>query len=79
MNDRAVFTVVADLPNELGAAWLHHIRAFDLRHPGCHFTMSGQIDTPTEEVISLFEKLNFDEILTIVRGDNDEAEEKDGT
>lgn len=28
---------MAEVPDELGQAWLQHLRDFDTRHPGCVF------------------------------------------
>lgn len=29
--------VMAEVPDELGQAWLQHLRDFDVAHPGCVF------------------------------------------
>lgn len=40
---------VADVPPELGQAWLQHLRDFDIAHPGCHFEVIA--DAPPEMTI----------------------------
>jgi hypothetical protein len=46
---------VADVPDELGNAWLQHLRDFDAAHPGCHF-----------QVMASAPKLNLREIAEML-------------
>ena len=34
-------TTVAEVHDDLAAAWLQHLRDFDTAHPGCHFQVSA--------------------------------------
>ncbi len=45
---------IANVPDELGHAWLQHLRDFDVAHPGCHFeAMADAPDMPIADVVKL--------------------------
>jgi hypothetical protein len=43
---------IADVPDQLGQAWLQHLRDFDAAHPGCVFRIEAAApDMRTSEVL----------------------------
>jgi hypothetical protein len=40
---RKIFTI-AEVPDDLDAAWLQHLRDFDTAHPDCHFQVISESD-----------------------------------
>lgn len=48
-----LFTV-ASVPEDLGNAWLQHLRDFDTAHSGCHFeVMVEGPDRPLPEIVEM--------------------------
>lgn len=58
---------IADIPDELGNAWLQHLRDFDAAHPGCHFQVMA--DAPdlnmreVAEMLAINPKLGFVDVI----------------
>lgn len=45
---------IAEVPDQLGQAWLQHLRDFDAAHPGCHFQVTAAAPGATmAEVIDM--------------------------
>jgi len=52
------FITVINVPDELGHAWLQHMRDFDIAHPGCEFmTLAHGPDMSTEEMRALLNQV----------------------
>ena len=56
--------LVADVSVELLQPFLQHIRDFDIKHPGCHFEIVG--DMQGVSVAEMLEKLRVNPNLKIV-------------
>lgn len=59
-----IFTV-AHVPDELGQAWLQHLRDFDIAHPGCHFEVG--FDAPGMPLAEMVEMLKLDPELSFTQ------------
>lgn len=70
MSSRAVLTTLVELPNELAAAWLQHVRDFDVKHANCRFRIIGSVDKPTDDMVTVLESVSpsFDEIMVVAKG-----------
>ena len=59
-----IIATVAHMPDELGQAWLQHLRDFDAQHPGCHFNVLG--DTPDKSIAEVVKMLEVNPALTLI-------------
>jgi hypothetical protein len=48
--------MIAEVPDDLGNAWCQHVRDFDIKNPGCHFSMFAE--APDKSVEELSQMLN---------------------
>ena len=55
MSDKLTIFLIAQVPTELGHAWLQHLRDFDTTHAGCHFSI--QAEAPTMSIAEIAEML----------------------
>ena len=52
-----IINTKAIVPDELGHAWLQHLRDFDAKHPGCHFRVVAETDLTTLEVVEALQEI----------------------
>ena len=65
-----IITTRAHVPDELGGAWLQHLRDFDTAHPGCHFEVVADApEMSTGEIIKTLKDISpkFPVVLNIIR------------
>lgn len=57
---------IAHVPEELGNAWLQHLRDFDTKHVGrCHFEVVG--DAPNVSLHEIVEMMRVDPALSVTQ------------
>lgn len=71
---RMILHTKTDVPTELAAAWLAHLRDFDNAHPGCHFEVVTEGTMTIDDLIAQMDPkpdMLFMSNLAKLRGTND--------
>jgi len=70
MSAKLTMFIIGQVPEELGSAWLQHLRDFDVAHPGCHFSIVAEAPEMTmSEIVDMLRVRPEFKFVTIVPRD----------